>query len=142
MTKLTHQDADLVLKVYEMRRETVMRESRTAMMAKFWPKSFSDVEAVLQPNHELNAAFRQTSSYWEMIYGFARNGITDPDFFIQNNGEGLFILAKVKPFLAKLRETYSPLMFQNAEWIATNCEEGKKRYAMIEQRVEKMKSEK
>ena len=72
-TKLTYQDADIILRLYDMRRESVMRESRNAINAKFWPKSLEDVLAVTNKwENPLNQAFRQTSGYWEMVYGFAR----------------------------------------------------------------------
>lgn len=135
---LSHQDAELVLKIYDMRREKVMRESRDTVNTKFLPKSLQDVEAVLTPGNEINAAFRQTSTYWEMVYGFARHGIIDANFLIESNAEGFFLLAKVYPYLAELREKYSPLMFRNAEWIATESEEGKRRFALIQKRVATM----
>ena len=118
-----------------------MREARNAIMSKFWPNSLADIEAVAnQFTHELNSAFRQTSSYWEMVYGFAKHGIIDPNFFIETNGEGLFLLAKIYPFLEEFRSKYSPTAFRNAEWIATECEEGKRRFAMICARVDGMKA--
>ena len=70
-----HHDADLVLKIYDLRRETVMRESRTAINAKFWPRSSEEAIAVTATDHPLNLAYRQTSGYWEMVYGMARHGI-------------------------------------------------------------------
>ena len=47
--------------------------------------------------YPLNAAWRQTSSYWEMVYSMARHGIVNPDYWVENNGEGLFLFAKVAP---------------------------------------------
>ena len=133
-----HHDADLVLKLYELRREAVMRESRNAINAKFWPKTYEDFLAITKPDHPLNAAFRQTSSYWEMVYGFAFHGVVNANFLIENNGEGLFLYAKVKPHLERFRKEGSPTAFQRAQWITENCEEGRKRFAMIEGRVKKM----
>jgi hypothetical protein len=133
-----YHDAELVLRAYELRRETVMRESRTKINRDFLPKTLAEAEAVMQPTHPLNAAFRQTSSYWEMVYGFARHGVVDPDFFVESNGEGLFLYAKFQPFLKTLREKGSATMFRNSEWIATECEEGRKRFALIQKRVQAM----
>ena len=65
-------DADLILKLYDLRREKVMRESRNAIFG-FVPKNYEEMVAVLAPDHPLNAAFRQVSSYYEMAYGFARH---------------------------------------------------------------------
>lgn len=136
--KPDYQDAELVLRLYDLRREAVMRESRNAIMSKFWPKSYEEVVAVTKPDHPLNQAFRQTSSYWEMVYGMAKHGIANADYLIENNGEGLFLLAKVQPYLERFRKEMAPIAFVNAEWISTNCAEGKRRYEMICNRVKKM----
>jgi hypothetical protein len=120
-----HHDADLVLKLYDLRRETVMRESRNAIDSKFWPRSSEEAVAVTAADHPLNGAFRETSGYWEMVYGMARHGIIHPDFLVENNGEGLFLFARVEPYLASIRKATSPRAFRNAEWVAANCETGK-----------------
>jgi len=133
-----HHDAELILRLYDLRRETVMRESRNAILGKFWPKTFEDFIAVTKFEHPENAAFRQVSSYWEMVYSFAKRGVVNADFLIENSGEGLFLYAKVLPFLERFRKEMSPTAFQNAEWISKNCEEGKKRFEMIQGRVKKM----
>ena len=86
-----HHDAELMLKVYDLRREAVMRDSRNAINAKFWPQSFEDVQAVLKPDHPLNAAYRQTTSYWEMVYGMAHHGIVHVEYLLENSGEGLLL---------------------------------------------------
>jgi len=133
-----HRDAELMLRVYELRREPVMRESRAAMASQFWPKSYDDILAIMKPDHPLNAAFRQVTSYWEMVYGFARHGIVTPDFWIENNSEGLFLLAKIAPFLEKLRSDYSPTSLRSSEWIAKECSEGRRIYALVAARVQKV----
>lgn len=139
MAQPTHQDAELVLKLYDLRREAVMRASRDALVGKFWPKNYQEVEAILQPGHEYNAAFRQVSSYWEMVYSFARKGIIDPNFLLESgNGEGLFVLAKFYKYLPEIRKNYNPLALGNTEWIATECEEGKRRFELVKARVEKL----
>lgn len=132
------QDAELALKLYDLRREAVMRESRNTINGQFWPKSYEDVVAITQPADPRNAAFRQVSSYWEMVYGMARHGIAHADYLAENQGEGLFFLAKVKPYLERFRKEVSPLAFQNAEWIATQCAEGRRRFELIQARVAAM----
>lgn len=121
-----HADADLILKLYDLRRETVMRESRKKMLA-WMPRDFADVEAILDMKHPDNAAYRQVGSYFEMAYGFARHGVVHPELLAENTGEGLILFAKIEPFLAEYRERFSPAAFQNAEWIATQTEAGRQR---------------
>ena len=132
-----HHDAELILKLYELRREAVMRHSRTAMQA-FLPRTWEDIQAILAPAHPDNAAWRQVSSYWEMVYSFARHGVVNADFLIENNAEGLFLFVKVRPHLERFRKEFSPSAFRNAEWIATQCETGRQRLNMIQTRVAKM----
>jgi hypothetical protein len=120
-----HHDADLVLKIYDLRREAVMRESRTAIDSKYWPRNAEEAVAVLATDHPLNVAFRQTSGYWEMVYGMARHGIVHADFLVENNGEGLFLFARVEPYLAELRKSGRPRIFRNSEWVVANTEVGK-----------------
>lgn len=115
-----HHDADLVLKLYDLRREPVMRESRNAINSKFWPRNAEEAVAVTAHDHPLNTAFRQTTAYWEMVYGMARHGIIHPDFLVENNGEGLFLFARVEPYLAAIRQAASPRAFRNTEWIVAH----------------------
>ena len=132
-----HHDAEIVLRLYELRREAVMRQSRDAMM-KFLPRSWEDVLAVTKPEHPQNTAWRQVTSYFEMAYGFARHGVVNPDFLIENTGEGMFLFAKVQPFLAQLRKELSPYSFQNAEWLLQNSASARQRFELIQKRVRAM----
>jgi hypothetical protein len=116
-----HHDADIVLKIYDLRREPVMRESRSAINAKFWPRSVEEAIAITANDHPLNTAFRQITGYWEMVYGMARHGIVHADFLVENNGEGLFLFARVEPYLAAIRQAASPRAFRNTEWVVANC---------------------
>lgn len=133
-----HHDAEIVLRVYELRREAVMRESRHAINSKFWPRSFEDVQAVMKLDHPLNAAFRQVTTYWEMVYGMAKHGVVHADFMLESNGEGLFVFARMKPYLQQYREATSPRSLMNAEWIATNSAMGKVLLETFEKRVAKV----
>lgn len=120
-----HHDAELALRVYDLRREAVLRESRTAVNRTFWPASYEDIAAVSQPEHPLNAAFRQTATYWEMVYGMVRHGIVHPEFFMETNGEGLLLFAKIAPHLEAYRRDSGPLAFRNAEWVAQHTQVGR-----------------
>ncbi len=133
-----HRDAELVLRVYELRRESVMRESRNAINGSFWPKNYADVTAIVQADHPLNAAFRQVGTYWEMVYGMVRHGIVHADYFMESNGEGLFGLAKLAPYLTDFRRDYAPLALRNAEWVATETNVGRAVYERFQARVAKV----
>lgn len=117
-----HHDADLIVKLYDLRREAVMRESRTAINSKYWPRNAEEALAVTASDHPLNVAYRQTTGYWEMVYGIARNGIVPADFLVENNGEGLFLYARVEPYLKEIRQAGFPRAFRSAEWVVSNCD--------------------
>ena len=131
--KPSHQDAHLILKLYDLRREPVMRESRKTI-AQWSPKSFDDVKAVTEPGHPSNAAWRQVSSYFEMAFGFARHGVLPADFLAENSGEGLLLYAKLEPFLKQFRKEISPTAFRNAEWIVKKSSWAKDRVALFQSR--------
>jgi len=130
-----HHDAELLIQVYDLRREAVMRAARRAIQRDFWPKTWADLESVLAAEHPLNEPYRQTGTYWEMVYSMVRHGIVSPAFWLENNGEGMFLFVKVEPFLDKLRAAGQPYAFRNAEWVAKECPEGRPLYDRIKARV-------
>ncbi len=133
-----HHDAELALRVYDLRRETVMREARAAIIQKFWPKAWEDVQAVLKGDHPLNAAYRQVNTYWEMVYGMVKHRVVHPEFFMESNGEGLFLFARVEPYLEALRRDVSPVAYQNAEWVSRETTRGKLQLELFRGRVRKV----
>lgn len=105
MPNATHHDAELVLKIFELRREEVMRKARNFMVLEFWPQSVDEVLAVMNargtPN---NAYFRQVITFYEMAATLPLHGAVHSDLFIEWNGELLFLFAKFEPLLAEIRE--------------------------------------
>ena len=132
-----YHDAELAFRAYELRRDPVMRESRNAINRDFWPKSFAELVAVTKADHPLNAAWRQTTTYWEMVYGTVRHGIVNADYFMESSGEGMFLFARMAPYLEEFRREVSPAAFQNAEWVAKNTAVGQRVFAMFTARVQK-----
>lgn len=133
-----HHDAEIVMRLYDLRREAVMRESRDALMTGFWPRAYEDVVAITKREHELNRAFRQVGTYWEMVYGMVKHGVVNPEYFLETNGEGFFLLAKLQPYLEQYRRDINPLAFQNADWVATQSAPGRAIYGVIQARVKKL----
>jgi hypothetical protein len=121
-----HYDANIIMKLYDLRREGVMREARAAIATKFRPATSEEAVAVLKQDHPLNGALRQVVSYWEMVYGMMKWGILHPDFALESTGEGMVIFAKIEPYLAEVRAAKTGVQFVNAEWIATQTEAGKR----------------
>ncbi len=131
-----HHDAELILKFYDLRREPVMRESRDTILRDFWPRNEQEALAILAPGHPLNRAYRQVSSYWEMVYGMARFGVVHTEFLLESNGEGLFLFARLQPYLDAIRKATSPRAFEKAEWVANSSELGGRLVEMFRKRVE------
>ena len=96
-----HDDADLILKLYDLRREKTMREARQWFFT-FNPQSPKDFMDVL--TSDKSGLFRMVVSYWDMAASFVNNGALDAQMFNDANGEHVFVYAKLEPFLPALRE--------------------------------------
>ncbi len=135
-----HHDAELVLKVYELRREEVLRDARRVISRDFWPKAASDVTAILNNEHPHNESFRQVVDYWEMVYGLARHGIVHADYLADSSGgEALILLAKLHPYLDEIRTSTGPRFLRNTEWVATETEAGRDMFGRHQARVEELR---
>ena len=121
-----HHDASIILQLYDLRREPVMRESRAAVFTRFRPQNREEALAVLKQDHPLYTAIRQVTGYWEMVYGMMKWGILHPEFALESTGEGMVLFAKMEPYLAEVRAQQTGIQFMNAEWVATQTEAGKK----------------
>ena len=132
-----HLDADLILKLYDLRREDSLRAAREKLTSEFWPKNAKEAVAIVAHEHPLNRTYRQVSTYWEMVYRMARHGIIHGDFLVENNGEGLLLYAKVEPYLTEIRAATSPRSFQNAEWVAKEVPMGRTIAEHMRARVKK-----
>lgn len=106
-------DVNLVLRLYELRREDEMRKARRFLL-EFAPKSLDDLKAVLAFTHPENAHFRQVTSYWEMVADFAARGLLHPEMYATHCGEGLLIYVKLEPFKDEVRRTF-PRFLANTE---------------------------
>jgi len=129
--------ANLILKLYELRREPLMREARTFVAMNFNPASADDyVAAMMGPN---SAHVRMVSSYWDMACSFVVNGAIDPAMFDAANGEHILMFAKIEPFLAELREKFdSPNAFKNLEQVCTSAPGGIERVRATRERIRRM----
>jgi hypothetical protein len=98
----TAADAELVLRLYELRREETLRNARRFMISEFQPKTLEELRAVSRDaKSEHNAAWRQVLSYWEMASSLVLHGALDADLFLDTNGEGILLYAKFHHFHAE-----------------------------------------
>lgn len=129
----TPHDAEIVLKLYDLRRETVMREARKFVAFEFAPKTYEEFAAVVGASASQESAyFRQVASYWEMAAGIALRGGCDQDLYMDSNGEGIFIFTKLRAFHAEYAQKMGmPFMPNTAQLIATVERAGKAHQRII-----------
>lgn len=94
--------ANLILRLYELRRDETMRQARTWFLTNFDPQSVRDIFAALGGEHSAN--FRMVASYWDMAAAFVNHGAIDEQMFNDINTEHIAVYAKFQPFLAELRQ--------------------------------------
>jgi len=101
----SHEDAQLILKLYELRTEAVMREARKFVVGEFWPRS-ADEFFVIQNDFgsEKNAYLRQVVTYWEMAASLVLHGALSSDLFVDTCPEAFYILAKLSHILPEIHE--------------------------------------
>jgi len=125
-----HEDANLILKLYDLRREPVMREARNWFFA-FNPTSVQDVIETMVGEH--SGHLRMVISYWDMACSLVNNGALDEKMFNEANGEHIFIYMKMEPVIQPMREA-----FENPEFLR-NLETLVKRIPNIEETLPKMR---
>jgi hypothetical protein len=97
----SYESANLLIKLYDLRREEKMREARNWFFREFNPTSAADMMAAMAgPN---SAHFRMVVSYWDMACSFVNNGAINEQMFNDANGEQLGVYAKVEPYLTEFR---------------------------------------
>ena len=120
------ESADLVLKLYDLRREKKMRKARIWIMD-FAPKTADDyLLTVMDP--EVGPYLRMVTSYWEMAASLVNQECIDSDVFNAANSEHFVVFAKIEPILAELRQKYDrPTLFSNLEQVIANAAGGPER---------------
>lgn len=138
--KPTAQDAQVILQLYDLRREAEMRKARNWWTAEFWPQSADDIMQVVNafPNQQ-NAWMRQVAGYWDMAASLVLSGAINEELFLSPgiSGEMFFIFAKIQPFLKEIREKMNnPMLFKNIETVATRSKTAKKHLERVSKNVE------
>src|ERR1700677_2351514 len=87
MGEVTHEQANLLLRLYDLRREPRMREAREWYFGHFKPASVEDAMKICPPNSAENASMRMVITYWDMAAGMANRGLIDEEFFFENTGD-------------------------------------------------------
>ena len=126
-------DADLILKLYDLRREPVMREARNWFFT-FNPQSAGEyMEAMMGEN---SGYARMVISYWDMAASLVNNGAIDEQMFNDANGEHLFVFAKIEPVLEELRQTTNqPDFLKNFETLVRRIPNNQEKLVAMRERI-------
>ena len=134
-SQATQADAELILKLYDLRREPVMREAR-AFVANFAPRTIDDVMAIVSDfSLKENAYMRQVFGYWGMAASLVLRGALNEDLARDNFTEMLFVYAKFEPFLAEVRQRTGMEIFgANMQQFVESSPTARERVAKFQQR--------
>ncbi|HEY6307745.1 MAG TPA: hypothetical protein VI488_14940 [Candidatus Angelobacter sp.] len=131
--KATAHDAQVLMQLYDLRREPVMRAARKFMVSEFWPQNYDELKALMfEYGTERNAFARQCLTYWDMAAAMVLHGAIHEDLFFDANNEPYFLFAKLGQYLPQLRKEYiAPKFLTNLEQLA-NRPKGKERVKHIQ----------
>ena len=126
------EEAGLILRLYELRREDTMRKARDWFMREFNPQSFADFNATIFGPH--SGYLRMVYSYWDMAAALVNNGAISLELFDDSNGEHIGVFSKIEPLLGEIRAAWGPRFLANLEKLIDATPDGRKRaVAMREQ---------
>jgi hypothetical protein len=128
-----HSEADLILRLYELRREATMRQARDWFFLGFNPTSVEDFNAVMFSDKSGYA--RMVTSYWEMAAALVNHGAIGADLFNDTNSEYISVFSKVEPFLADIRAAQGAGFMKNLEKLIDSVPHGRARTAAVRERV-------
>src|SRR6187399_97648 len=116
MQQATYQDAEIVLRLYDLRREEKLRAARAWFTANFSAQSLAEAIEKYPPGSDQNAYYRMVSTYWEMAASFVVKGVVHEELFFENCGELLLVWEKMKNFIQDMRKVRkNPLLYRNLE---------------------------
>ena len=140
-TKPDHEDAQFIMRLYELRREDEMRKARNWFFAEFIPFSIDDVVAVwADPKHPHNAHYRMFTTYWDMAASFVVHGVLNGDLFLESGGEMIACWAKLEEFIPELRQKSGlPDYLSNIEKVIEAHPWAQQRLTWLRGRIQEMR---
>jgi hypothetical protein len=132
-------EAGLILKLYELRREETMRKARDWYFMEFNPQSIDDFTHTMFGDH--SGHMRMVVSYWDMAAALVNDGAVSLDLFTNTNGEHIVVFSKIEPLLAEIREAYSPQFAVNLEKLIDATPDGRKRTAQARERMKAIREQ-
>ena len=126
-------EAGLILKLYDLRREATMRKARDWYFQEFHPQSIDDVNEAMFGEH--SAYLRMVVSYWDMAAALVNEGAIGLELFTQTNGEHIGVFSKIEPLLAEIRSANAPQFAANFEKLIDATPDGRQRTAQARERT-------
>src|SRR5215472_3984885 len=131
------EEANLILRLYELRRESVMRTARDWYFREFHPESYEDFERAMWSEH--SGHLRMVVTYWDMAAALVNNGAISSQLFQDCNGEHVPVFAKIEPFLTQIR-TAAPRFAVNLEKLIDSTPDGRTLVANTRERLKEMRA--
>ena len=123
MIQLEPHNADLLLKIYDMRREETLRKARAWVIANFSAANLKEFYEICPLGGETNAHYRQAVSYWDMVAAIVNRGMLDADLYFETTTEGLLVWLRVRKVALEMRESRkNPLYLRNLEVLSEKHE--------------------
>jgi hypothetical protein len=104
--KPTYDDVNLVLRLYELRREERLREARRWFLESFKVKTLAEFQSLCPRGSEANELFRMVTTHWEMAASFLTSGVLNQELFFESGRELMLVWVRVRAILPALREAY------------------------------------
>ena len=120
--------AELIMKLYDLRREEVMRQARNWFFT-FNPESIEDIQRTAFGEH--SAYFRMVTTYWDMACSFVNHGAIDAEMFYDANAEQILVFSRLQPFLEQIRAAGSPTYMQHLERAVMSMPNAEERIAYM-----------
>jgi len=118
-----HHDAELLLRLYDLRREERLRRARAWLIGKFRATTLEELQQVCPVNSEEHAYFRMTVTYWDMAASLVNHGLIQEQFFFESTGEFWSVWEKTRLVIPLLRASYKDLhAYENLEKLALKYE--------------------
>ncbi|MGQ0733612.1 MAG: DUF4760 domain-containing protein [Acidobacteriota bacterium] len=120
----TYDDANLILKLYEMRRDERMRRARAWFTAQFKIRTWEEFQKLAPGGSDENASFRMVVTYWDMVGSFVTAGVLHKELFFQSGRELLLVWERIRHFLPSMRTQYKdPLLWSHLEAVGNEFAE-------------------
>ncbi|MFZ0313958.1 MAG: hypothetical protein WAL85_14720 [Candidatus Korobacteraceae bacterium] len=128
----TIRQAELILQLYEVRREAVMREARSYVGGEFLPASTDELIAIVSAGGRHSGFVLQVYGYWDMVAAFVRHGALTGELVYDACPEMYFQYAKIQPYLREFRRKMNlPEWMSNIERLVEGSKAGRKRLAVM-----------